>query len=101
MRSAPVNTIGQILWLIESRFRSDLLLDDLAVETNLSRFQVSRLFSLETGTTLTSFVRGRRLSEAAKALADGAPDIISVALDAGYSSHEAFTRAFRAQFGVT
>ena len=47
------------------------------------------------------YVRGRRLTEAAKALSNGAPDILSVALDAGYGSHEAFTRAFRDEFGVT
>jgi AraC family transcriptional regulator len=46
-------------------------------------------------------VRGRRLSEAARCLAAGAPDILSVALDAGYGSHEAFTRAFREQFALT
>jgi AraC family transcriptional regulator len=43
----------------------------------------------------------RRLSEAARALADGAPDILSLALEADYGSHEAFTRAFRDHFGVT
>lgn len=47
------------------------------------------------------YVRGRRLTEAAKALSRGAPDIFSVALDAGYGSHEAFTRAFPDEFGVT
>jgi AraC family transcriptional regulator len=47
------------------------------------------------------YVRGRRLSEAARSLAGGAKDILSVALDAGYGSHEAFTRAFREQFGLT
>jgi AraC family transcriptional regulator len=45
--------------------------------------------------------RACRLSEAAHKLAKGAPDILSLALDAGYSSHEAFTRAFREQFGLT
>jgi len=34
-------------------------------------------------------------------LMNGAPDILNVALAAGYSSHEAFTRAFREQFGIT
>jgi AraC family transcriptional regulator len=48
-----------------------------------------------------AYVRARRLSEAAKALCAGAPDILSVALDWTYGSHEAFTRAFRDQFGVT
>ena len=32
---------------------------------------------------------------------NGAPDILIVALDVGYGSHEAFTRAFRDQFGLT
>ena len=35
------------------------------------------------------------------ALANGAPDILSLALEADYGSHEAFTRAFRDHFGVT
>src|SRR5262245_22295032 len=47
------------------------------------------------------YVRGRRLTEAARSLASGARDILPVALDAGYGSHEAFTRAFREHFGVT
>jgi len=46
-------------------------------------------------------VRGRRLTEAARALSGGAPDILTVAIEAGYGSHEAFTRAFRDQFGAT
>jgi AraC family transcriptional regulator len=47
------------------------------------------------------YVRARRLTEAARALARGAPDILTLALDADYGSHEAFTRAFRDHFGVT
>jgi len=37
------------------------------------------------------YVRGRRLSEAAR-LYQTAPETLSVALDAGNNSHEAFTR---------
>jgi AraC family transcriptional regulator len=62
---------------------------------------MSRLFSQATGKTVTAYVRGRRLTEAARALADGAPDILAVALQAGYGSHEAFTRALRDQFGLS
>lgn len=47
------------------------------------------------------YVRARRLTEAARLLANGAPSILATALDANYSSHEAFTRAFRDQFGLT
>ena len=47
------------------------------------------------------YLRGRRLTEAAYALAAGADDILSVALDSCYASHEAFSRAFKAHFGRT
>ena len=47
------------------------------------------------------YVRQRRLTEAARTLANGAPDILNIALHAGYNSHEAFTRAFHDHFGIT
>jgi len=60
-----------------------------------------RAFGSVTGRSVTRYLRGRRLSEAARSLSGGAPDILAVALDSGYGSHEAFTRAFRDAFGVT
>ena len=47
------------------------------------------------------YVRGRRLSKAARRLAAARRTSSAVAIDAGYGSHEAFTRAFREQFGLT
>lgn len=76
-------------------------MDDAARAAGVSRFHLSRLFSTALGQTAIGYARARRLSEAAKALAAGAPDILTVALDHGYGSHEAFTRAFRDQFGMT
>src|ERR1700735_5656062 len=76
-------------------------LEDIAAVCEVSRFHMSRAFGLATGRSVMRYLRGRRLTEAARLLAQGAPDILSVALDAGYGSHEAFTRAFRDQFGVT
>jgi AraC family transcriptional regulator len=40
------------------------------------------------------YVRDRRLAEAAKALVVTRATILQIALEAGYQSHEAFTRAF-------
>ena len=93
--------IEQAIWLIESRLQDAPKLDDIARETGLSRFYISRLFAEETGTTFAAYVRARRLSEAAKVLLAGAPNILDVAIGAGYGSHEAFTRAFKAQFDFT
>lgn len=96
-----MSAIARTLWFIESRFRDDVALDDLAAATGVSRYHLSRMFTLSTGYTVSGYLRGRRLTEAARALAAGAPDILMVALAAGYNSHEAFTRAFRDHFGLT
>lgn len=96
-----MRAVEHVIWLIESRLGENPKLDDIAQETGLSRFYISRLFADEKGVTFSAYVRGRRLSEAAKELLAGAPDILSVALGAGYGSHEAFTRACRDQFGIT
>ncbi len=93
--------VEHAIWLIESRLDENPTLDDIARETGLSRFHIGRVFAEETGTTLAAYIRSRRLAEAAKALLGGASNILEVALAAGYGSHEAFTRAFRAEFGTT
>jgi AraC family transcriptional regulator len=99
--AAPRDPIARALWFIESHFAQEITLDDVAAVAGVSRYHLSRTFSLATGTGLMAYVRGRRLSEAARALASGAPDILTVALDWGYASHEGFSRAFRDQFDLT
>lgn len=89
------------LWFIESHLAGALSLDEIAGVAGISRFHMVRAFAAATGFSVMRYVRARRLSEAARALAGGAPDILKLALEADYGSHEAFTRAFRDHFGVT
>jgi AraC-like DNA-binding protein len=96
-----MNPVAKALWFIESHLTQELMLDEVANAGGVSRYHMSRVFGIATGYSITRYVRGRRLTEAARTLARGAPDILAVALDAGYGSHEAFTRAFRDQFGLT
>jgi AraC family transcriptional regulator len=96
-----VNVTARAVWYIESHLGGELCLEAIAGGVGVSRFHLSRAFAVSTGTSLAGYARARRLSEAAKALAQGAPDILALALEAGYSSHEAFTRAFRQHFGLT
>ncbi|HWY24044.1 MAG TPA: AraC family transcriptional regulator [Nevskia sp.] len=96
-----MNPVAKALWYIESHFGQDLVLDDVARVAGVSRYHLARAFGVSTGRSILRHVRGRRLSEAARQLCGGAPDILDVALQAGYGSHEAFTRAFREQFGLT
>jgi len=92
---------GKALWYVESHFAEAVGLDEAAACAGVSRFQLSRAFGEATGLSFARYLRGRRLSEAARSLAGGAPDILEVALSVGYGSHEAFTRAFRDWFGLT
>jgi AraC family transcriptional regulator len=96
-----MNPVTKALWFIESHFAAEITLAEIAEVAGVSRFHLVRAFGLSTGHAVMRYVRARRLTEAARALAAGAPDILAVALDAGYGSHEAFTRAFRDQFGLT
>src|SRR5688572_21387685 len=96
-----MNPIGKALWYIESHFAQEVTLEEVASIAGVSRYYLTRAFAATTGYSIMRYVRARRLSQAARALSDGAPDILTVALEAGYGSHEAFTRAFRDQFGVT
>jgi AraC family transcriptional regulator len=67
----------------------------------VSRYHLAHAFGESTGMSVMEYVRGRRLSEAAAHLARGAANILDLALESGYASHEAFSRAFRTQFGMT
>ena len=96
-----MNPVQKALWFIESYYSHELALDDIASSGCVSRYHLSRAFEAATGRPVMRYVRARRLTEAARRLASGAPDILAVAFEAGYGSHEAFTRAFREQFGLT
>lgn len=96
-----MNPVQKALWYVESHFADEISLDAIASAGGASRFYLTRAFGAATGQSLMRYVRGRRLTEAARSLANGSPDILTVALEAGYHSHEAFTRAFTEHFGST
>src|SRR5947199_9857858 len=96
-----MNPAQRALWYIESHLTEPMTLDEIATIGGVSRFHMVRAFAAATGLPVMRYVRARRLSEAARALAGGAPDILGVALDAEYGSREAVTRLFRELFGIT
>lgn len=92
---------ARAIWYIESHLGEELTLEAIGEAIGVTRFHLCRAFAGTMGEPPGAYARRRRLSEAAKALGRGAPDILAVALEAGYGSHEAFTRAFRQEFGLT
>jgi AraC family transcriptional regulator len=95
-----MSVVDKALWVIERNSTGELNLPAIAEASGVSRAHLASAFGVTTGWPVMKYLRARRLSRAARTLAQGAPDILAVALDVGYGSHEAFTRAFRDQFGV-
>jgi len=87
------------LWIIERNSQAEIDLGGIADGCHVSRFHLAHAFTRRTGTSIVHYLRARRLSEAARMLVDSTADILDIALRSGYGSHEAFTRAFKAQFG--
>jgi AraC family transcriptional regulator len=94
-----VSVVDKALWVIERNSSAELTLPAIAEACGVSRSHLAGAFGTTTGWPVMKYLRARRLTRAARALSQGAPDILGVALDSGYGSHEAFTRAFREQFG--
>lgn len=92
--------IGRARALLESRLDEDVALEEVAAAAHFSAFHFHRVFRGVTGETVREHVRRLRLERAAHHLVRGDADILRIALDAGYRSHEAFTRAFKERFGV-
>ncbi|MFG0257468.1 MAG: GyrI-like domain-containing protein [Phycisphaerales bacterium JB043] len=93
--------IGLALRLLEERLGEDVSLEELAQAASYSMFHFHRLFRGLMGESVREYSRRLLLERAAHHLTHGDNDILHIALDAGYDSHEAFTRAFKERFGVT
>jgi AraC family transcriptional regulator len=87
---------------IERHIDGDLSLSRVSASACVSPFHFHRMFRDATGETLSRFVRRIRLEKAITQIAaNPKKSITEVALDSGFSSSAAFTRAFRAQYGTT
>src|SRR5580704_13809057 len=91
----------RVLTHIQEHLDETLDLEELARVACFSSFHFHRIFAAMTGETMADLVRRLRLERAALELRSGARQVIQVALDAGYEAHEAFTRAFKAAYGIS
>ncbi len=77
---------------ITLRFLSDKL--------GYSEFHTTRKFKEISGMPFRDYLRHRKLAFALKEIRDSEKGILDIAFDYGFSSHEAFTRAFKGTYGV-
>lgn len=86
---------------IQRRDDEALTLAALSHRLGYSEFHTTRKFREISGLALREYLRLRRLAFALIDVRDTKRTFLDIAVDYGFSSHEAFTRAFRAAYGTT
>jgi AraC family transcriptional regulator len=92
--------IARVVGHVERHLDDTPDLRALASMACLSEFHFHRVFRAVTGESVVGHLRRLRLERAARRLRHAGSPIVEVALEAGFGSHETFTRAFTAHFGV-
>jgi AraC family transcriptional regulator len=81
---------------------TDISLDELSMDLNISKFHMLRIFKKEFSQTIYESIKSIRLQKASMLLLSNKNSTItSVAKMCGYSSHAAFIRAFKKTFNMT
>lgn len=93
--------LKRVLRYIRDNIDRPMTLDELAGIACFSPFHFHRIFAAYTGETVGGHIRRIRLDNAAFELCSGGRSITEIALDAGYDTPAAFSRAFREQYGKT
>lgn len=92
--------VDEIDLCIKSKRDEDMTLASLSRKFGYSEFYISRKFREVSGMRLRDYLRYRSLAFALKDIRDTDESILEIAMDYGFSSNEAFTRAFREAYGV-
>lgn len=92
--------VSMALQLIEQDLLYPWSLQALANACHCHSTHLARAFSHAVGVGPMSYLRARRLTWVAARVLQG-EDGLELALQLGYQSHQAFSRAFRRQFGMT
>ena len=77
-----------------------LTLGEISHRLGYSDFYTTRKFREVSGMRFREYLRLRKLAFALKEVRDSERSLLDIALDYGFSSHEAFTRAFRGVYGI-
>lgn len=88
------------LAVIESRLADEIDMAEVAKAALCSEYHFTRMFSFLAGIPLSEYVRRRRLTLAAAELQGSDVKVIDVAVKYGYSSPDAFARAFQQLHGI-
>ncbi len=96
-----IEMVNDAIQYIESNLDRNMRLEELASRYYISPMHFYRIFRAVTNQTLKSYILGRKLSKAAIALKNTDRNVVEIAFQYGFSSHELFTRNFLNMFHIT
>ena len=91
--------VEQVIFLLKQDLASPPSLEELGNKIGCSHFYLSRIFSAQTGQTITQYLRQLRMEKAAELLKSREYNVTEVAIEVGYSSLSHFSAAFQETFG--
>ena len=87
--------LNAALEYIEQHMKEDIRTEDIAMSCYCSKSSLEKLFRNVTHMSVHEYIIRRRMTRAARMLIENPEmSVLDVALEYGYSSHEAFTRTF-------
>lgn len=99
-----MNTLTQMnkaMRYIEQNLMGEIEFDEMSRIACCSEYHFRRMFSFLSGMPLGEYIRRRKLSIAAVLLNEEDNKIIDIALQLGYNSPDAFSKAFQAMHGIS
>lgn len=73
----------------------------VAARSGYSKWHLQRAFKQQKGMTLATFIRSRRLEQAAFSLVNSTKTIMAISMDLGFSSQQCFQRVFKKHYHLT
>lgn len=95
-----LNAMKNAVEYLEANMTEKLDMEKVAKIALSSSFHFQRMYYMLTGVTVAEYVRRRKLTLAAQDILSG-EKIIDVAFRYGYTTPEAFTKAFRKMHGIS
>lgn len=96
-----LRNLEKAIAFIETHLKDSIGVVDVARAAGYSYFHFNRIFSAVVGESVGSYVRQRRLTDAARELLTTNKKVIDIAIAYCFESSEAFSRAFKAVYGVS
>lgn len=93
--------VQKMIYWMEEHLTEHPSLAEMSEQIGYSPYYCSSQFHRIAGMTIKQYIAGRRLAKAAVEIRDSDERILDIAIRVGFSSQEAFTRAFVNAYGCT